>query len=72
MQSVGFLKFCLEISGFRKVNLHVSERKFVQSRRMCVNSRADCIHKCHQGFELGVEAQENEENVINETFPKVD
>ena len=36
---------------------------------MCINSRADCIHECHQGFELRVE---NEENVINETFPKVD
>ena len=36
---------------------------------MCINSRADCIHECHQGFELRVE---NEEIVINETFPKVD
>ena len=36
------------------------------------NSGADCIHKCHQGVELGVEAQENEKNVINEAFPKLD
>ena len=34
----------------------------------CVfNCGADCIYECHQGFELGVEAQENEENVINES-----
>ena len=33
---------------------------------------ADCIHECRQGFELGVGAQENEENVINEAFPKID
>ena len=39
----------------------------------CVfNSGADCIHECHQGVELEVGAQENEENVINEMFPKVD
>ena len=36
------------------------------------NSRADCIHESYQGFELGVGAQENEENVINKTLPKID
>ena len=36
------------------------------------NSGADYIYESHQGFELEVEAQENEENDINETFPKVD
>ena len=36
------------------------------------DSGADCIHECHQGFELGVGAQENEENVINEAVLKVD
>ena len=29
------------------------------------NSGADYIYESHQGFELGVEAQENEENDIN-------
>ena len=39
----------------------------------CVfNSGADCVHECHQGVELRVGALENEENVINETFPKLD
>ena len=36
------------------------------------NGGTGCIHECHQGFELGVGAQENEENVNNETFPKLD
>ena len=37
----------------------------------CVfNGGANCIHKCHQGIKLG--AQENEEDVINKMFPKVD
>ena len=51
MQSVGFLKsFVLYFldSEFRKVNLHVRVGEYVS------NSRADCIHECHQGFELGV------------------
>ena len=33
---------------------------------------ADCIHECHQGPKLAAGAQENEEDVINEAFPKVD
>ena len=33
---------------------------------------ADCIHECHQGLKLGVGAQENEEDVINKAFLKVD
>ena len=37
-----------------------------------INSGTDCIHECHQGVELGMGTQENEENVVNETFPKVD
>ena len=33
---------------------------------------ANCIDEFHQGFELGVGAQENKKNVTNETFRKVD
>ena len=33
---------------------------------------ADCIHECHQGVKLAVGAPENEEDVINKAFPKVD
>ena len=32
----------------------------------------DCIHECHNRVKLGVGAQENEEDVINKAFPKVD
>ena len=31
------------------------------------NSKVDCIHECHQGFELRVRAQENNEIISNET-----
>ena len=33
---------------------------------------ADCIQECYKGFELGEGIQENEENIINEAFPKID
>ena len=33
---------------------------------------ANCIRECHQRLKLGVAAQENEEDVINKAFPKVD
>ena len=74
MQSVGFLwSFFFEFSGFRKVNFHIKEGDslFVLGESV-FNSGTDCIHECHQGVELGMGTQENEENVINETFPKVD
>ena len=33
---------------------------------------ANCIHECHQGAKVGVGAQENEEDVINKAFAKLD
>ena len=55
------MEFCLEFSRFGK------ERDSLFRVSECVfNSKANCIHQCHQEFELGVE------NVINEAFPTVD
>ena len=66
------IEFRLKFSGFRKIDLHVYESDSLFRIGVCVfNSGADYIHECHQGVELGVGAQKNEENVINETFPKV-
>ena len=31
-----------------------------------------CIHKCHQGFELGVRTKEDKKDFVNETFSEVD
>ena len=68
-----FIKFCYEFSFFRKVNVRVYESDSLIGIGECVfNSGAGCIHEYNQGFELGVGAQENEENVINETFQNVD
>ena len=67
------IEFCLKFSGFRKIDLHIQESDSLFGIGECVfNSGADCIDECHQGVELGVGAQENEENIINETLPKVD
>ena len=52
--------------------MHVQESDSLFGVGECLfDSGADCINERHQGFELGVEAQENEENIINETSPKV-
>ena len=67
------IEFRLKFSGFRKTDLHVQESDSLFGIGECVFAdEADCVHECHQGIKLGVKAQENEENVINETFPKVD
>ena len=67
------IEFRLTFSGFRKIDLHVQESdSLFRIGEFVLNSVADCIHECHQGVQLGVGAQENEENVINETFSKVD
>ena len=53
--------------------MHVQEGDSLFGRGECVfGVRADCIHECHQELKLGVGAQENEEDVINKAFPKVD
>ena len=65
--------FFLEFSGFKTLNFYVWERDSLFGVGECVfNTRADCIRECHQGFELEVGVKENEENVINGTFPKED
>ena len=64
--------FRFKFSGFRKIDLHVQESDSLFGVGKCVfDGGADCIHECHQGVKLGVGAQENED-VINKTFPKVD
>ena len=66
-------EFGLEFSGFREIDLQVQESDTLFRIDECVfKSGADCIHECYQGFKLGMGAQKIEENVINETFPKVD
>ena len=67
------IEFRFKLYGFRKIDLHVQESDSLFGIGECVFvDGADYIHECHQGVELGVGAQENEENVINKTFPKVD
>ena len=52
--------------------MHVQESDSLFSIGECVfDDGADSIHECHQGVKLVVGTQENEENVINKTFPKV-
>ena len=66
------IEFHFTFSGFRKIDLHVQESDSLFSIGECVfDDGADSIHECHQGVKLGVGTQENEENVINKTFPKV-
>ena len=65
--------FRFKFSGFRKIDLHVQESDSLFGVGKCVfDGGADCIHECYQGVKLGVEAHENEEDLINKTFPKVD
>ena len=66
------VKFCLAFSRFRKVDLHIQERNSFFGVGECVfNRKADCFHKCHQGFELCVRTKADNKNVVNESFPKV-
>ena len=73
MQLVGFLQSFV-------LSFLVSDRQICTSKKVSVfgigacvfDGGANCIHECHQGFVLGKGAQENKENVINETFPKED
>ena len=61
-----------KFSGFRKIDLHFQECDSCSEQvNVVFDGGADCIHECHQGIKLGVGAQENEENVINKTFPKL-
>ena len=47
-----FIDFCLGFSGFRKVDLHIYEKKSLFGVGEYVfNSSAVCIHECHQRFE---------------------
>ena len=67
------VEFRFKFSGFRKVDLHVQEGDSLFGIGECVfDGGADCIHECHQGLKQGVGAQENEEDVINKAFLKVD
>ena len=61
-----------KFSGFRKIDLHVQESHSLFGIAGCVlDGEADCIQECDQGVKLGVGAKENEEDVIDKTFPKV-
>ena len=65
------IEFCSKFSGFRRIDLHVQESDSLFGAGECVsNGGADLIHEYHEGIKLGV--QENEEDVINKMFPKVD
>ena len=66
------MEFRFKFPGFRKVDLHVEWGSLFGIGEFVFDGGADCIHECHQGVKLGVRAQENEEDVINKTFPKVD
>ena len=67
------IEFRFQFSVFRKIDFHVQEGDSLFGIGECVfDGGADCIHECHQGVKLGVGAQENEEDVINKAFPKVD
>ena len=67
------IEFRFKFSGFRKIDLHVQEGDSLFGIDEYVfDGGADCIHECHKGLKLEVEAQENEEDLINKAFPKVD
>ena len=67
------IEFRFKFSVFRKVDFQVQEGDSLFGIGECVfDGGADCIHECHQGLKLVVGAQENEEDVINKAFPKVD
>ena len=56
-----------------QIDFHVQESDSLFGIDECVfDGGADCIHECRQGVKLGVGAQDNEEDVINKAFPKVD
>ena len=38
---------------------------------MLVMLMADCVHKCHQRFELSVRTKEDKNKVVNGKFPKL-
>ena len=68
-----FIEFRFKLLFFIKTDLHVQERDSSFGIGECVfDGEADCIHECHQGVKLGVGTEENEEDVINKTFLKVD
>ena len=65
-------EFRFKFSVFRKIDLHVQGGDSLFGIGECVfDGGADCIHECHQGLKLGVGAQENEEDLINKAFPKL-
>ena len=67
------INFRFKFSGFRKIDFYVQEGDSLFAIAECVfDGGADCIQECNQGVKLGVRAQENEQDVINKTFPKVD
>ena len=62
MQSVGFfLKFCLQFSGFRKVDVNILS---------VFDGRAEYVRNYHQYFELDVRTKEDKEMSSMKPFQK--